>query len=89
MITNIYTIHAVYKSWDSLDNETVGVQFPAGGRFFFLRLLAPFSLYPVGTGSSVPGGKAIKGVNLTTLLHEGLISRILELYLHSSYIFTA
>jgi hypothetical protein len=39
--------------------------------------------YPKGTGGSLPRGKVVRGIKLTTQLHPVLRSRIVELYLNS------
>jgi hypothetical protein len=41
------------------------------------------AFYPVGSGCSIPSGKIVRGVKLTTLLRLVPRSRMVELYLHS------
>jgi hypothetical protein len=73
---------------------TAGVRFPAEAKFFFSLqrpdwLWDPPSLLPNGYRSSFPGSKVARSVKLTIRLHLVPMSGMLELYFHSSYIFTA
>jgi hypothetical protein len=77
------------------DGLEAGVRFQARARNFPLLQSVQIgsethpSFYPIDTGYSFPEGKAAGGVKLTTHFH--LMSRLImvELYLHSPYVFMA
>jgi hypothetical protein len=102
---NFKVIFINNKSWDStvgiatgygLDDQGVGVRVPVGQKSSFLHVVQTGSevhqtSYPMGTGSSFPGGKAA-GVKLTT--HLQVVTRLrklgitLRFYILSSIIST-
>jgi hypothetical protein len=71
-----------------------GVLFSAGESFALLHSVqtgsgAHTTSYPMCTEGLFPRGLSGMGVKLTNLLHLVPSSRMMELYLHSSYVFIA
>jgi hypothetical protein len=94
---NLYIYIGVSMSWDSPvgfeDTDLrVCIWFPAGPRDFFLRSVHTGSgaypaSYPIGTEDSFPGRK--RTGREAVYSHLVSRSRMVELYLHSPYVFMA